>query len=246
MKPYILGAIFARGGSKGIAQKNIKMFAGKPLLAHAIELGQSLSVLDRLIVSTDSDDIASVAREYGADVPFVRPDELATDTAPEILAWKHAIEQNAQQTGKKVDVLVVIPTTSPLRSVADVALCIDTLCTSKVDIVVTVKHASRNPYFNMVKHDAFGYVTRVIDSQESFFQRQKAPVVYDMTTVAYVARADYVLSASSVLDGMVKAVVIPEERALDIDTMFDFEVAEFLMLKQKGQHAGTRAYQLTR
>ena len=232
MKPYILGAIFARGGSKGVPRKNIKLLAGKPLIAYAIEVGLSIPQIDKLIVSTDDEEIAAISRKYGAEVPFIRPTELARDDSPEILSWQHAIRTVEEQFGYHVDVLVSIPATSPLRLTEDISQCIRTLVDSDADIVVTVKEAERNPYFNMLELDESGYAHLLMRERKNFSHRQKAPVVYDMTTVAYAARASYILNTSSILKGKVKAMVVPEERALDIDTELDFEIAEFLMNKR--------------
>lgn len=233
MRPYVLGAIFARGGSKGIPGKNIKNLAGKPLISYAIEIGRQIPSIDRVIVSTDDDEIAGVARKHGAEVPFMRPKHLASDSSPEILSWKHAIRAIEEQTGRKVDILVSIPATSPLRAVEDVNRCLEKLFQSDADIVVTVKEAERNPYFNMVIVDENDDAELVIQREKDIDQRQQAPEVYDMTTVAYAVRAPYVLNASSILEGKVKAVKVPRERALDIDTMLDFEIAEFLMEKRR-------------
>src|SRR3989338_3099802 len=115
MKPFILGAVFARGGSKSIPRKNIQLLGGKPLLAYAIETARRISLIDDVIVSTDNKEIAEVAKQYGAKVPFLRPAELATDEAPMLLAQQHAVREYERLTKQKVDVLVSIPTTSPLR-----------------------------------------------------------------------------------------------------------------------------------
>ena len=232
MKPYVLGAIFARGGSKELPRKNIRKLEGKPLIAYAIEVGKEIPLIDRLIVSTDDEEISKVAREYGAEVPFVRPAELAGDDSPELLSWQHAIKTVEESSGRKVDILVSIPATSPLRKAQDVERCLQMLLDNDADIVVTVKESERNPYFNMLMFDEKGYAQLVINNQKNIFKRQQAPKVYDMTTVAYVARASYVCSTSSILEGKVKAVVIPRERAIDIDTMTDFEIAEFFMRKR--------------
>ncbi|MCF7907792.1 MAG: acylneuraminate cytidylyltransferase family protein [Candidatus Omnitrophica bacterium] len=233
MKPYILGAIFARGGSKGLPKKNIRDLAGKPLIAYAIETGKEILSIDRLIVSTDDEEIAKVAKEYGAQVPFMRPKELATDDSPELLSWQQAIKAIEAESKDKVDVLVVIPTTSPLREAEDLQNCLDALLNSDADIVVAVKEAERNPYFNMLTLDKDGYANLPIADKGAFTHRQLAPKVYDMTTIAYVARAAYILETPSVLAGKVKTVIVPRERAIDIDDMMDFEIAEFLMKKRR-------------
>lgn len=232
MKPYILGSIFARGGSKGIPRKNIKPLAGKPLIAYSIEVGRAVGLIDRLIVSTDDKEIAAIARQHGAEVPFMRPADLATDSSAEILSWKHAVNTIEEQSGKAVDILVCLPATSPLKEPGDVRACIEKLLNTDADIVITVREAERNPYFNMVVLDKEDNAHVAVSGKTLPAQRQQAPKVYDVTTVAYAARRSYVLGASSVLEGKVKAVVIPSERAIDVDTMLDFEIAEFLMKRR--------------
>ncbi|MBP7687327.1 MAG: acylneuraminate cytidylyltransferase family protein [Thermoflexales bacterium] len=230
MTPYVVGVIFARGGSKGVPRKNIRPLNGKPLIAYAIETAHASRWIKRTFVSTDDEEIAAVARAYGAEVPFMRPAELAQDRTPEWLAWQHALRMiEAFDPAQPIDAFVSIPPTSPLRSVEDVDACVQLLLDSDADMVVTVRPAERNPYFNMVTlsdaHDA----RLVIPPSASIGRRQDAPVVYDMTTVAYAARPAYVLHANSIFEGRVKAVVVPTERAIDIDTETDFQIAEVLL-----------------
>ena len=225
MTPEIVAFIFARGGSKGLPRKNLLPLEGKPLIVHAIELGRSLHRVKKVVVSTDSEEIAEVARAAGAEVPFMRPAELATDSAPEWTAWQHAILA-LRASGVRVDVFLSLPPTSPLRSREDVECCLDTFLQQQQDVVVTVREAERNPYFNMVRHEPDGLVRLAVEG--NFHRRQDAPMVYDLTTVAYVARADFVLSANRLFDGKVRSVLIPRERALDIDTPLDMLVAKAL------------------
>jgi N-acylneuraminate cytidylyltransferase len=230
MKPYVVGAIFARGGSKGVPGKNLRLLAGKPLIVYAIETALASKLIDRVIVSTDNAEIAAVAQQHGAEVPFMRPQELARDDSPEWLAWQHAIRTlEAAEGGLKIVVFVCIPPTSPLRAVEDVEACIETLLDSDADLIITVKPAERNPYFNMVVLDEAGYAQLALPSEGAIHHRQDAPPVYDITTVAYAARPDFVLNARSMFEGKVKAVVVPAGRALDIDTELDFKFAEFLL-----------------
>lgn len=230
MKPYTVAVIFARGGSKGVPRKNVREMAGKPLIAYAIEIAHSSSLIDRVIVSTDDGEIADVAKQYGADVPFMRPSELAKDDSPEWLSWQHAI-RTLQETGdkKKIDVFVSLPTTSPLRKVKDVDACIGLLLEGEVDAVITVRPAERNPYFNMVVTDSMGYAQLAIKPDNVVQRRQSAPPMFDITTVAYAARPEFVLNSHSLFEGRVKSVVVPAERAIDIDTELDFKIAEFLI-----------------
>ena len=233
MTPYVVGFIFARGGSKGIPRKNIRPFAGKPLIAYAIQAAAESRFINRVIVSTDDTEIAQVARNYGAEVPFMRPAELAGDTSSEWLAWQHAINEVQKENAHPFDVFVSIPATSPLRSTLDIDACVSALLQSDADIVITVKKSERNPYFNMVKLDEQGYAQVVIKTDNSVERRQDSPPVYDVTTVAYAARPDYILQTKSLFEGKVKTVEIPPERALDIDTELDFKIAEFLEKEQR-------------
>lgn len=234
MSPSVIGFIFARGGSKGVPRKNVRMLAGKPLIAWAIECGLTSRLVSRVVVSTDDQEIAEVARQWGAEVPFLRPAELAGDHAPEWLAWRHAIEAvRSLPEFPPLEVFAAIPCTSPLRAVDDLDACIEALLTSGADIAITVKDAARSPYFNQVLLDSAGMARLVIPPARAVNRRQDAPPVYDMTTVAYAARPDFVMQADSMFAGRAVAVQVPEERALDIDTEQDFAFAEFLMDRRR-------------
>ncbi|MBI3252265.1 MAG: acylneuraminate cytidylyltransferase family protein [Candidatus Omnitrophica bacterium] len=235
MKPFVVGFIFARGGSEGIPRKNIRTVGGKPLIAYAIETALESELIDRVVVSTDDAEIADVARHYGAEVPFLRPPELARSDSPERLAWQHALRTlDATGVSPKVDVFVCIPTTAPLRTTADVDACIRTLQESDADMVITVRPAERSPYYNMVVLDEAGYARLVIPPDQSLHRRQDVPPVYDMTTVAYAARPDYVLRTDYIFDGKIKAVIVPSERGIDIDTEQDLQIANFLLNRTCG------------
>lgn len=225
----IVALICARGGSKGLPGKNIRPLAGKPLIAWAIDQARAVKRIGRVIVSTDSEDIAAVARESGAEVPFLRPAELAEDNSPEWLVWRHALNYLKETEGAYPRALIVVPATAPLRAVADLERCLDEYEKGRADMVITVTDAHRSPYFNMVKVQSDGTVGLVIPPEGSISRRQDAPVVYDVTTVAYVARPEFVMTRNGVFDGRVRHVHIPAERALDIDTLLDFRIAECLM-----------------
>lgn len=221
--------IFARGGSKGLPGKNIRLLAGKPLIAWSIEHARAVQRIRRVIVSTDSEQIAEVARQYGAEVPFLRPAELAADDAPEWLAWRHALRYVQETEGSLPDAMVSVPTTAPLRLPVDIDNCLDEFAKGDADMVITVTEAHRNPFFNMVKSQPDGTVGLVIPPTGSVSRRQDAPPVYDMTTVAYVATPAFILAHQSTFAGRARAVQVPVDRAIDIDTQLDFDIAEFLM-----------------
>ena len=231
MAAHCVAFIFARGGSKGLPRKNVKPLAGIPLIGHAVKTALATRGIARCIVSTDDPEIAETAKAFGAEVPFMRPAELATDQASEWLAWRHAISF-LKERGEPIDVFVSVPTTAPLRLPEDVEACLADFAKGGADIVVTVTEARRSPYFNMLTVAADGAAELVIKPSTTVVGRQAAPPVYDMTTVAYVADPGHILHAKGVWDGRVRAVVIPPERAVDIDTELDFRFAELLMAER--------------
>ena len=226
-----IALICARGGSKGIPKKNEKLLAGMPLIGWSISTAKKVKNISRIIVSTDSEVIAKLAMNYGAEVPFIRPSDLAQDDSPEWLVWRHAINY-LDSIKQKYDGLIVVPPTAPLRSIVDLEKCIDEYENYNADIVITVTEAHRSPYFNMVAINDDGLASLVNDIDKKIIRRQDAPAVYDMTTVAYVVNPLFVQEKNSMFDGKVRCVHIPIERSLDIDNMFDFKIAEYL-IKEK-------------
>jgi CMP-N-acetylneuraminic acid synthetase len=224
--------IFARGGSKGLPGKNIRPLAGKPLIGWSIEHALAVKRIERVIVSTDSQEIAAVARDFGAEVPFMRPAVLAQDDSPEWLAWRHALGFLQETEGALPETMLSVPTTAPLRLPLDLENCLDEFSKGDTDIVITVSEAHRNPWFNMVKQNPDGTVGLVIKPIPRITRRQDAPTVFDMTTVAYAARPEFVMREMGAFAGRVRAVTVPPERSIDIDTLFDFEFAEFLISRQ--------------
>lgn len=227
--------IFARGGSKGLPGKNTRLLGGKPLIGLAIECALEVDRISRIIVSTDSEEIATISREYGAEVPFIRPAELAMDDSPEFLAWKHGIAYLRESTGTIPQAIVSVPATSPLRLAIDLEKCLDEYEKGIADVVITVTDAHRSPYFNMVKSNPDGTYGLVNSSVSEVARRQDAPVVYDMATVCYVANSEFVMNHNSIFEGRVGAVHVPVERAIDIDTHFDFRLAELLLISREKQ-----------
>jgi len=225
----VVALICARGGSKGLPGKNIRPLAGKPLIGWAIEQARQVERVKRVIVSTDSDEIATIAGDFGAEIPFLRPGELAQDNSPEWMVWRHALKYLKETEGVLPDTILMVPTTAPLRSVADLDASLDQYQKNNFDIVVAVTDAHRNPYFNMVRLNQDETVEIAISPEGTVTRRQDAPVVYDMTTVAYVTNPEFVFHSSGIFDGRVGYVHVPTERALDIDTALDFRIAECLI-----------------
>lgn len=229
--------IFARGGSKGVKGKNIKVIAGKPLISWSIDMALANERIRRVIVSTDSEDIADVARQSGAEVPFIRPAELASDESREWDAWRHALTALEKSEGMMPKAVVSLPATAPLRQQEDINKCLDLFETENPDVVLSMTETSHSPWFNMVKQNADGEVSLLIGKEGNIARRQDAPLAYNIATVCYVVKSDYVMKSENLFEGTTKAVIIPPERAIDIDTPFDFELAEILLKKQQDEYS---------
>lgn len=223
--------IFARGGSKGLPRKNILELGGKPLIAHSIEIAKKVSQIEQVFVSTDDQEIAEISNRNSA-ITINRPVELATDNSPEWLSWQHAVEFVIERFGD-FERFLSLPATAPLRNIDDVQSCLD-LCKTDSDFVVTMTESNRSPWFNMVNKDINGRVNLLLkDFGDQLKTRQSAPKTFDMTTVAYVTSPSFILKNSCFWDGSVIGVEIPPERAIDIDTKLDFEIANFLYSRKR-------------
>jgi N-acylneuraminate cytidylyltransferase len=219
--------IFARGGSKGLPGKNIKLLLGKPLIQYSIEVALQISSIDKVFVSTDNNDIAEVSRSIGAIV-IDRPVELAQDNSSEWLAWKHAIKWVQREYGD-FDEFISLPATSPLRSVKDAELAIFKRSSVGADICVAITPASRSPYFNMIRKSSDNLIELVNKPDNPVFRRQDVPFVYDITTVVYVASVDFIMNNNNIFDGNVTSIEVPKHRSVDIDDIYDFKFAELIL-----------------
>ncbi|WP_104513442.1 acylneuraminate cytidylyltransferase family protein [Acinetobacter indicus] len=219
--------IFARGGSKGLPGKNIKPLAGKPLLQYSIDTALASDLIEQVFVSTDDQAIAQVAIEGGA-ILIERPVELATDQSPEWLSWRHAVEWATEHYGS-FDGFVSLPATSPLRSQEDVEAAILKRQAETSDICIAVTPASRSPYFNMVKYNDAGFVELVNQPEGEVSRRQDAPKVFDITTVVYATTPEFVLNNYGLFSGKVASIEVPKARAVDIDDIYDFRLAEAII-----------------
>lgn len=221
--------VFARGGSKGVPGKNIRQLVDKPLLGHALSIASQTKEIERIFVSTDSDDIANIAESYGATV-IERPVALSQDTSPEWLAWRHAIEWVRARISD-FERFISLPATAPMRLVEDVRTCLEAL-DAQTDAILTMTHAHRSPCFNMVKADDSGWLSILVEGDSKFIRRQDAPQAYDLTTLAYVLKPNFIMNHDNIWQGRVRGILIPQERAIDIDTEYDFKIAEFLMAER--------------
>lgn len=224
----ILGLIPARGGSKGVPRKNIRLVSGKPLIAYSIECGLNCPSIDRVVVSTDDSEIADIAKEWGASVPFLRPPELAQDHVPMLPVMQHTINESESYYRQRIDYLVLLDPTGPLRTVEDVETCIDWIRGSNWDAVISGNIAHRNPYFNMAVVEN-GTARLVMETEGEVGCRQDAPRVYDLNTVVWVYTRDALLNEQARIPKRTRLFVVPVERALDLDTEIDFRVLETIM-----------------
>lgn len=226
----ILCVIPARGGSKGLPGKNIKELLGKPLIAYTIAHAKQSKFIDRVIISTDSLEIADISKQYGAEVPFKRPEELASDDSSTIDVLIHAIDWMENKEKYGFDILVLLHVTAPLRSVEDIDNCIKMLIEQGADNVFSVTKAHRNPYFNMVEVHANGSVKLV--KEGNFATRQLAPKVFDMNASIYVWWKEILKEKKSDLLEGSRIYEMPIERSIDIDSYIDFEIVEMLLQKE--------------
>ena len=227
-----VGAICARGGSKGVPRKNLRPLAGKPLIVHAIQCAKACSALRRVVVSTDDHAIANISREHGAEVPFIRPAHLALDDTSKWPVFQHLVLALEHATGERVDVLVDLDAGVPLRKPSDVDECVNQLLSGSSDVVATAYEADRNPYFNMVELKAGDFAKIVKSPEVPIVCRQAAPPVYSLSPAVYAIRRDTLWKYSHWSEARLQIYRLPRERAIDIDSELDFRLAEFLMLHQ--------------
>lgn len=223
----ILCVIPARGRSKGLPGKNIKKLLGKPLIGYSIEHAQRSRYIDRTIISTDSKKIADVARNFGAEIPFLRPKWLAKDKSSTIDVLLHAVDWMETKERFAFDILVLLHVTTPLRNVKDVDNSIELLFKNSTDNVFSVTEAHRNPYFNMVEVKKSGKIALVKKGRHA--SRQGAPDVFDMNSSIYVWWKDVLKSKKSLFPGTTRIYLMPKERSVDIDDYVDFKIAEMLL-----------------
>lgn len=230
----VLGLIPARGGSKGVPRKNVRMLAGKPLIAWTIEAALAARSLARVVVSTEDEEIAEVARKWGAEVPFLRPPELATDEAPTLPVVRHALEWMERQ-GERFDAVCLLQPTSPCRRVEWIDACAEMLERLGVDSVATVLPvpAEHNPdwvYFA----DERGLLRLSTGEKEPLPRRQDLPAAYHREGSVYLARTETVLVKNSLYGDSLAGYVVPSEESINIDTFRDWERAEeALALREK-------------
>lgn len=224
-----IATICARGGSRGVPHKNIRPLLGKPLIVWTIEQALAVPEIDKVFVSTDSVEIARIAQNSGAEVPFLRPGELAGDNAPKLPVIIHLVD-HLISSGIKVDRIVDLDPTSPLRTISDIQACLS-LLDNNTDVVITAYPAEKNPYFNMVEFKENGKIGLVKPPSKNIVRRQDAPKVYAMNASIYVWHR-YSLR-DTLWDSRINLYIMPRERSVDIDSEIDFRLVELLMKERQ-------------
>ena len=217
----ILAVIPARGGSKGVPRKNIRALNGKPLIAWTIEQAAQSCYIDRVIVSSEDEEICQVAKQSGAEIPFVRPAELASDTASGVDVLCHAVEN----AGADYDYVVLLQPTSPLRESTDIDAAIEYCVEQAVTSVVSLAEATKSPYW-MYQMNEGGELTPFVENAAA--NRQELPQSYALNGAVYVLEVARLLASRKILDEQTLGYVMPAERSYDIDNETDFLICEFL------------------
>lgn len=226
-----LAVVPARGGSKGIPGKNVALVAGLPLIVHTLRSAAAARRIDRLIVSTDAEPIAQVARAAGAEVPFLRPAELARDDTPGCAPVIHALEWLEEQEGYRPDYVLLLQPTSPLRSGADIDAAIALAQSRNAERVVSVTAAATHPFW-IKRVDADGALVPFCPDEVPS-RRQDLPPAYALNGAIYLARAATLRAGGSFSGSGTLAYVMPVERSLDIDTPWDLKLADLILSQRE-------------
>jgi CMP-N,N'-diacetyllegionaminic acid synthase len=226
----ILAIIAARGGSKGIPRKNVRLLCGKPLIAYTIEAALGSKGINRVVVSTEDEEIAKVSKEYGAEV-VTRPPELARDDTPSLPVFQHAIGHLQETDDYRPQVIVILQPTSPLRTIEDIDRAIEQFLEARCDSVVSVCEVEHPPYWMYTLEG--DRLKPVIKGGEKVTRRQDAAKVYRLNGAVYVTGNDIIMGGSRVLGRDTRAYVMPLERSIDIDTELDFKLAELLIKERE-------------
>jgi len=227
----VLCTICARGGSKGVKNKNIKLLHGKPLIAYTIEQAIASKLFDNVVISTDSEQIAEAATQYGAEVFFKRDAHLSSDTAGKLDVIKDALLKSEEYYGKKYKYHVDLDATAPLRGVDDIVNAFQQFLKHKNDNLITAMPSRRSPYFNLVELDDKGCVGLSKQLKTAVVRRQDAPKTFDMNASIYIWTRENLLKSDTLFSDKTGLYIMPEERSIDIDAELDFEFVEFLMRK---------------
>ena len=218
----------AREGSKGIQGKNYKLLGRKPLIQYSLEVAREFTTVDNICISTDSNTIIKLAEKLGYKIPFVRPSFLATDTATTYDVIMHAIEFYEHQ-GNNYDHIILLQPTSPFRKTWQVQEMMD-LWTPGIDMIVSVKMAKANPYYNLFEENTEGFLRK--SKEDNFSRRQDCPVVYEYNGAIYLISTESLRRMNISGFSRVKKYIMDEQSSIDLDTELDWKFAEFLLTNE--------------
>lgn len=227
----ILAVVAARGGSKGIKNKNIRDLDGRPLIVYTLEQAKRWGKYDRLIVSTDSKEIAMIAKDCGADVPFIRPPELAGDNTGKVEVLRHALEMAEKHYKRVFDALLDLDVTAPVRTIGDIDSIVNLFQEKKANCVLSLVRAHQNPYFNMLEKRQDGTLKVCMQTGRDILTRQDVPVVYKANASLYIYGRKFLLDTNtkSPLSDKTYGYQMDELSEVDIDREIDFKFIEFLV-----------------
>lgn len=226
----IICMINARGGSKGIPRKNIKPLCGKPLIAYSIELAKKVPHFSRIIVSTEDEEIADVARRFGAEIPFMRPAELAADNSIQLDTIRYNILE-LEKTGPRVDAVVLLQPTSPIREPDDVIGCLNLMETENADSVVTVAEVNKYHPYGLWKFDTGSSMEPFSEMALSGYNRQGLEKIYWRTGSVYAMQRDVVVEKQALYGDNIHGYVVDEARSwFNIDSQLDWQMTEAWLL----------------
>ena len=228
MKNNVIAIIPARGGSKGVPRKNMRMMAGKPLIVYSIEVAKKSKYFDKIFVSTENKEIAKISQEYDVEI-IKRPEELALDDVGALPVIKHALAFLEENKKYKPEIIVILQPTSPLRNKLDITNCIDKLVQEKCDSVITVKKIEQ-PLQWMLELDDRKKVNNL--SEKKIVRRQEYSDVYIPNGAVYATWRKTIMDYNDIRGEDTRAVIMPEDRSIDIDTELDFFIAEKLIEKE--------------
>ena len=223
----VLGIITARGGSKSVPGKNIRMVAGRPLIAWTIGVAKSSVNLSNLVVSTDDTEIARTALDWGAEVPFIRPDELAGDESPHIPVILHATTWMEVHSNLNFEYILLLQPTSPLRVVEDIDKSVQLALDNDADSVISVCESPWHPF--LAKRIVSGKLEDFADPPAGYLQRQKLPPCFFANGAIYLIRKEVLIETHSLYTDQSNAYVMPPERSLDVDTFWDLHLADLIL-----------------
>ena len=232
----ILGVITARGGSRGVPRKNIKSLGGKPLIAYTIEIAKKSNFFTNLIVSTNNEEIASICRTYGADVPFMQPNELAMDTSGHLEVMQYAIKFMEEKNGLIYDYAVILQPTSPFRLVEDIDKTIEKIIECGADSAFSMYEIEPSQHPMKVKKMEGDVVLSYCMEEKIGTHRQDFPAAYKRSGAVYVTKRDLIMRDNKLFGDFIVGHVVPLERSIDIDSFFDWIKAEYMLedLKKRG------------